>query len=116
MLIVYAVGMSAGQLMFKAASANPGSNNGSGLLFSLMFNGWFIAAAILYAALTVLWVWILTFLPLSRAYPFVILSFVLTPLGAMIFFGETLTANYVIGMVLILMGLGFLIFKGGVNG
>lgn len=112
MLVIYALGMTAGQLMFKAASTNSSSNNGGGLILSLMINGWFLAAAVLYAALTVLWVWILTIVPLSRAYPFVIVSFVLTPLGAALFFGETLTANYVIGMLFILTGLGFLIFKG----
>lgn len=111
-LVIYALGMTAGQLMFKAASTNSRNNVGDSFVFSLIFNFWFIAAAVLYAALTVMWVWILTFLPLSRAYPFVILSFVLTPLGAALFYGEILTTNYVIGMLLIITGLGVLIFKG----
>ena len=43
-----------------------------------LLNGYFFVAVILYAALTVLWVWILSFTPLSRAYPFVALAFALT--------------------------------------
>ena len=77
-----------------------------------MANGWFLAAATLYAALTVMWVWILTIVPLSRAYPFVVLSFVLTPLGAAFFFGESLTLEYGIGISVILVGLSFLVLKG----
>lgn len=34
-----------------------------------LLNGYFFVALILYARLTVLWVWILRFTPLSRAYP-----------------------------------------------
>ena len=49
-------------------------------------NGYFFVALILYARLTVLWVWILSFTPLSRAYPFLALAFALTPaLGCLVF-------------------------------
>jgi len=37
--------------------------------------GIFFVALILYAALTVLWVWILSFAQLSRTYPFLALAF-----------------------------------------
>src|SRR5437660_11479525 len=37
--------------------------------------GIFFVALILYAALTVLWVWILSFTQLSHAYPFLALAF-----------------------------------------
>ena len=48
--------------------------------------GYFFVALILYAALTVLWVWIQSFTPLSRAYPFLALAFALTPaLGCLVF-------------------------------
>jgi drug/metabolite transporter (DMT)-like permease len=49
-------------------------------------NGYFFVPLILYAALTVLWVWILSYTPLSRAYPFLALAFALTPaLGCLVF-------------------------------
>ena len=112
-LIAYAFGMAAGQLMFKAAARNSAGGDVHGFVLGLLGNFWFLAAALFYAALTVLWVWILTLVPLSRAYPFVVLSFVLTPLGATLFFGERLDASYYAGMACILVGLGILVLKGG---
>ncbi len=51
-----------------------------------LLNGYFFVALILYARLTVLWVWILSFTPLSRTYPFLALAFALTPaLGCLVF-------------------------------
>lgn len=51
-----------------------------------LLNGYFFVALILYARLTVLWIWILSFTPLSRAYPFLALAFALTPaLGCLVF-------------------------------
>ena len=61
-------------------------------LFTMMLNGYFLGAVLLYAALTVLWVWILTFTPLSRAYPFVALAFALTPLLGALVFAEPISA------------------------
>ena len=40
-----------------------------------LLNGYFFVALILYARLTVLWVWILSFTQLSRTYPFLALAF-----------------------------------------
>ena len=40
-----------------------------------LLNGYFFVALILYAALTVLWVWILSFTQLSHTYPFLALAF-----------------------------------------
>jgi drug/metabolite transporter (DMT)-like permease len=88
LLLAYAAGMAGGQLLFKAAA-----------------NVYFLAAIVLYVALTVLWVWILTFTPLSRAYPFVALAFAITPLLAGFVFGEAVTARLMIGIGLILGGL-----------
>ena len=45
-------------------------------VFGLFQNGAFLAALALYLAFSVLWVWVLSFTPLSRAYPFVALAFV----------------------------------------
>jgi drug/metabolite transporter (DMT)-like permease len=70
-----------------------------------LFNGYFIVALILYAALTVLWVWILGFTPLSRAYPFVALAFALTPALGIVVFGETASLRLAIGIALIVCGL-----------
>jgi drug/metabolite transporter (DMT)-like permease len=74
-------------------------------------DGYFLAAVALYGALTILWVWILTSVPLSRAYPFAVLAFVFTPVFAVLFFNEAVNVWYFVGMALILSGLAILVWK-----
>lgn len=112
-LMVYSFGMAAGQLMFKAASTNTDSSSNQGFLYGLATNFWFLGAVALYATLTVMWVWILTLVPLSRAYPFVIVAFAITPLGAAYFFSEPLNGHYFLGLSVTLLGLVILLFSGG---
>ncbi len=105
-LVIYAVAMAGGQILFKlAAVKNVGTGSLGERLLGLAHNRFFAAAVILYAALTVLWVWILTFTPLSRAYAFVALAFVLTPLAGGAFFGEPISARLLIGIALVVVGL-----------
>ena len=106
LLIAYALGMAGGQIMFKAAALRylpEGSLSERAL--SVLCNGYFLAAVTLYVALTFLWVWLLTFIPLSRAYPFVALAFGITPLLGGLVFSETITAKLLGGIGLILGGL-----------
>jgi drug/metabolite transporter (DMT)-like permease len=106
LLLAYAAGMAGGQLLFKAAALRYASEAPLGeRLLSLVQNVYFLAAIALYVALTVLWVWILTFTPLSRAYPFVALAFAITPLLAGFVFGEAMTGRLLIGLGFILCGL-----------
>jgi drug/metabolite transporter (DMT)-like permease len=104
LLVIYAGGMSAGQILFKMAALRSGAAGGNHLL-GLIGNPYFLAAAILYAGYALLWVWILTFVPLSRAYPFVALAFAITPLFGGLLFGEAITMRLVSGLLLILGGL-----------
>jgi drug/metabolite transporter (DMT)-like permease len=109
-LSAYAFGMSAGQMLFKLAalSFSPFGTTPlslAGRLFQLVANPYFIAAMSLYFSLSVLWVWILTFTPLSRAYPFVALAFVLTPLLSHFVFMETLSLPFYFGVCFIVVGL-----------
>jgi drug/metabolite transporter (DMT)-like permease len=107
-LVAYAGAMTGGQLLFKMAALR-GVPEGpfTERMASLLLNGYFLVALVMYALLTILWVWILTFTPLSRAYPFVALAFALTPaLGALVFV-EPISVRLVIGIVLILCGLVF---------
>jgi drug/metabolite transporter (DMT)-like permease len=107
LLTAYAVGMAGGQVLFKLAALRYGIADGSlgERLLGLMQNTYFLAALVLYAAFAVLWVWILSFTPLSRAYPFVALAFAVTPLLGGLLFGETLSARLLVGIALILGGL-----------
>jgi drug/metabolite transporter (DMT)-like permease len=108
LLAAYAVSMAGGQILFKLAALKaPVEGSLSERLPTLMLNWNFIAAVVLYGALSVLWVWILTFTPLSRAYVFVALAFAITPLLGGWLFAEPISARLVVGIVLICSGLLF---------
>jgi drug/metabolite transporter (DMT)-like permease len=106
LLSLYAVAMAGGQIMFKLAALRaPPVGNLTERLMALVFNGFFLTALALYGALTLLWVWILTFTPLSRAYVFIALAFAITPLAGGFLFGEPIPLRLVIGIGLIVGGL-----------
>jgi drug/metabolite transporter (DMT)-like permease len=106
LLVLYAAGMAGGQMLFKAAALRylPDGTTTERTL-SLVFNAYFLGAVALYVALTVLWVWLLTFIPLSRAYPFVALAFAITPLLGGFIFAEPITGRLLAGITLLLGGL-----------
>ena len=104
MLFVVVVGMSAGQILFKAAALKAKSGP-EGFFVSLVWNPSFIAALVVYGLVTLLWVYILSFLRLSGAYPFMAISFIITPILASYFFAEPLSLRYWCGMVAIVAGL-----------
>jgi drug/metabolite transporter (DMT)-like permease len=103
-LVLYTVGTAVGQLLFKIASNEAMSQDGFRPRF-LFSNFSFYVAITLYGLLTIMWVWLLSQMPLSRAYPFLALSFIFTPLFAIAAFHEKLSINYVIGLALIICGL-----------
>jgi len=106
LLAAYAAGMAGGQLLFKQAAQR--LTPGAGLaerLIELAGNPWFYAAFALYCALALAWVWILTFTPLSRAYPFVALAFAITPLLGAWAFAEPIGWRLVGGIAVIAVGL-----------
>ena len=108
LLVAYAAGMVGGQVLFKLAALRAPVEGPLGeRLPGLLLNWYFATAVVLYAALSVLWVWILTFTPLSRAYVFVALAFAVTPLLGGWLFAEPISARLVIGVVLICGGLLF---------
>ena len=109
LLLMFSGLLAGGQILFKKAALDMATRESarSGLndqALAYATNPWFIAAILLYAAITILWVEILKTTPLSRAYPFVALGFVLTPLGAYWLFGEIIGARYLLGTALILLG------------
>ena len=64
---------------------------------ALALNPYLVAAVLLYALLSAVWVWVLTFVPLSIAYPFVALTFVLTVASGALLFGEAVTVRLLLG-------------------
>ena len=91
-IIACVVGISFGQVLFKYAA----------ILFKE-------AKSILYLPFlayltTALIVYILQFVPLSRAYPFVAICFILVPAAGWLIFGEKLDLRYLIGIIFICIG------------
>jgi drug/metabolite transporter (DMT)-like permease len=106
MLVAYAGGMAGGQILFKLAALRGAADAPLGeRMIAMLSNGFFVAALLLYGALTVLWVWILNFTPLSRAYPFVAVAFAVTPLLGGLLFAEPVTTRLIIGICVIFVGL-----------
>ena len=99
-----AVSLSAGQLMFKLAADDMKARAATSWL-SAALSGWLIAALLLYAVSTILWVWVLSQMPLSRAYPFVLAGAALVPLMAHLFLREPLSPAYIVGFALVAAGL-----------
>lgn len=105
-LLTYAVALTGGQLLFKLAALRfrPG-DRWSDNFIALALNPYLVLAVLLYALLSAAWVWVLTFVPLSIAYPFVALTFVLTVASGALLFGEPISLRLVLGGVMIIAGL-----------
>ncbi|MDF1599740.1 hypothetical protein PZ895_08110 [Mesorhizobium sp. YIM 152430] len=99
----FAVIMGVGQMMFKFAAQDIRIRAEISPVFAA-FSPWLIAAIVLYAASTVLWVGILMYVPLSKAYPFALLGAALVPILAVLALGETLSIYYPLGLGLVVIG------------
>jgi undecaprenyl phosphate-alpha-L-ara4N flippase subunit ArnE len=97
--------MAGGQFLFrKSAIEAPPLSSLAGIA-TLIVNPVFILALVVYGAATLLWVAVLQQVPLSRAYAFTALSFVIVPAAAVFLLGETATPRFVVGLVLVIAGL-----------
>lgn len=103
-LILTPLTISGGQILFKMASGRMGDANIAGFI-RLISDPIFIVAIVIYAAATFLWVYVLRSVPLSIAYSFNALTFVIVPLLSVLLLGEVLTIRNVIGAAFIIAGL-----------
>src|SRR3982750_1621236 len=97
--------MAIGQILFKRAARQIDPDGQWWLELARLPTMW--VAVALYAGATLLWVRILTTVPLSRAYPFAALAFVLVPAAGYLFFHEPITIRYALGTALIVIGVAF---------
>lgn len=93
--------VSGGQLLFKQ-TANLWKANGAHLGPAAAAVGF--SALTLYGAATLLWIFLLRSIPLSRAYPYLALSFLLVPLASRWLFDERITPGMFVGLVLVAVG------------
>lgn len=106
LLLTYSVALAGGQVLFKLAAMRftPAARWSENFV-ALALNPYLVAAVLLYALLSAVWVWVLTFVPLSIAYPFVALTFVLTVASGALMFGEAVTLRLLVGGAMIIAGL-----------
>ena len=89
------------QLLFKYASGVSALRDPLAQPKGLLMLG--LALALMGGA-TLFWVALLRSAPLSRIYPVMAFSFMLVPLGALVFFREHVTLQYWVGVALIVAG------------
>ena len=99
-----------GQLLIKwqvnLAGTLPANLNDKVLfLVGLVFKPWMVIALCAGFAGTLCWMVALTKLPLSQAYPFTAITFVLVSIGGAWLFSEPLTPARVAGVLLIAVGI-----------
>lgn len=92
-----------GQVLFKMTSEKLVATNAP--FYTTLYNPIFVLALAIYGLATLLWIYVLKTAPLSYAYSFMALTFVLVPLLASIWLGETITLKYALGVALIMIGL-----------
>lgn len=93
--------MAIGQVLFKQVAIY---YNASQSLMDVRVLATLSVAGALYVASTALWIWALRHVELSRAYPLFALGFVLVPLAGAWMFGEQLSPRYLVGAMLIMVG------------
>jgi multidrug transporter EmrE-like cation transporter len=110
-IIVASVALSAiAQLCLKLgvgrAQAGPGAGASSlgQTLVAMLTSPWVIAGLGLYALGAVVWLFVLSRAPLSLAYPFVGLGFIMTAAIGVLVLGEQVTVTRLAGTLLIALG------------
>jgi drug/metabolite transporter (DMT)-like permease len=98
-----------GQLVIKwqvssAGQLPPALNDKTIFLFKLFFNPWILSGFIAAFMASLCWMAAMTKLPLSYAYPFMSLSFVLVLGLSGFFFSELVTWQKILGMFFIVLG------------
>ncbi len=103
-LLLTPVLLSAGQVLFKKTADTAATHSLSRFLGSLLASPSFWAALFIYGAATFLWIFTLSRVPLSRAMPFVALTFIIVPAIGAMFFSERLNLLYWLGLAIIVVG------------
>jgi len=114
-LFVVSGALAAGQILFKRLGLSlQGQELISGLL-SLARNPQLYLALAIYGFATILWIWVLSRIPLTRAYPWIAATTAVIPLLGWLVFDERVAGQYWIGLLLIIAGLALTQYGGGMS-
>lgn len=104
-----------GQILFKLAAKEisvPSNASYIDILYTNIFPLFLVASAVtLYMMSTLAWVYALRTVPLSIAFMFNALAFILVPVGAFWLFNESMPKYFLLGLAMIVGGI-FLISRG----
>ncbi|MCF6138791.1 EamA family transporter [Pseudalkalibacillus berkeleyi] len=98
-----------GQMLWKVGAAKIDQWNFETIIY-LLKSPFFIGGGLLYVVATFIWMYIITKLPFSVAYPLQSLSYVIGVLAAYFYFKESVDASQWIGVCVIVIGV-YLIAK-----
>ena len=104
-LLGFTLVMAVGQLLFKKVGLDLRGVPLKTGVTRVLANPALYAALALYGAATLLWIWLLSRVPLSRAYPYMALGVVVVPLASMLVFGERVRPGFWLGIALIVAGI-----------
>jgi multidrug transporter EmrE-like cation transporter len=103
-LAVFTTTLAAGQVMFKQIGLMIRGRSPLDSAVDILSHHAFYVALSLYAFATFLWIWILSRVPLSQAYPWVAVGIVIVPLLGWYIFGERVKPAFWLGVLLIVFG------------
>jgi len=108
-LVVFAFMLGVGQIVLKkgvlVAQQEAVTASKFALLYALMWTWQFWAAVAICGSMVLVWSWLLSIIPLSKGYPFVVLAFLFAGILEHFFFGTSLSYKFFIGCGLIVLGL-----------
>ena len=104
-ILICVLGISIGQILFKLASPYFPTVVSWSSIIEFLFNKYLFSALIVYGFATILWVYALRLVPLSIAYPFMALAFIIVPILGVIFLNEPFHWRTLLGAGLIIIGL-----------
>ncbi|MCU4161132.1 EamA family transporter [Acidiphilium sp. AL] len=104
-LLAFTILLALGQLLFKKVGLELRGISLTDGILRILGRPAIYAAGLLYFIATVLWIWILSRVPLSRAYPYVAVGVGLVPFLSIFVFGEHVRPSFWVGVVLIMAGI-----------
>lgn len=104
-LCLFGVLLAIGQVLFKLAGREANMVRELSDIAGLFATPWIWVALLVYGGATLLWIVLLQRVPLSRAYPFAALGFILVPAASAWLFGERITLSYVLGAGFVVVGI-----------
>ncbi len=104
-LALFTLFLACGQIFFKQVGLAIRNQPMPVALLSMARQPALYAALTLYGISTLLWIWILSRVPLMQAYPWVAANVAIVPLIGWFAFGERVTPAFWLGIALIMTGI-----------